>query len=504
LNETFNVNLSNVSASATIADNQGVGTITNDDTDVTVAVSPSSATEDGAPNLVYTFTRNGLTAGPLTVNFSVAGTATFNTDYAQTGAATFNATSGTITISAGNPSAAVTINPSADSAVEANETVILTATAGTNYNVASPAGATGTVTNDDADVTVAVSPSSATEDGAPNLVYTFTRNGATTGPLTVNFSVAGTAAFNTDYTQTGAAIFNASSGTITIGAGDSTAAITVNPSLDTVAETDETVVLTVTAGTGYNVASPAAASGTITNDDTQPTISINDVSVNEGNAGTTNAGFTVSLSNASNQTITVNYATANNTAIAGSDYVAANGTVTFTPGQISQPINVTVNSDLLNEESSLTFNVNLSAPTNATITDNQGVGTITDDDDPILATEENSQPPRAIALDAVTFVRDPFAINNLNYHGADQRTRVSLFATNLSVSPGLVVTAVAVDSNQNSHPLTVESVGTLPTFLGFTQIVVKLPDGIVNADDLRVTITVRGRTSNVVRVAVTP
>ena len=158
--------------------------------------------------------------------------------------------------------------------------------------------------------------------------------------------------------------------------------------------------------------------GTITNDDTQPTISINDVSVTEGNAGTTSAGFTVSLSNASSQTITVNYATADNTATAGSDYVAASGTLTFTPGQTSQPLSVTVNGDLLNE-ADVTFNVNLSAATNATIADNQGVGTIVDDDAPILATEQNSQ--RAIALDAVTFVRDPFAVTNLHYFGTDKR-----------------------------------------------------------------------------------
>ena len=68
---------------------QATGTITNDDTDVTVAVSPASVSEDGATNLVYTFTRNGVTSGALTVNFSVGGDATFGTDYTQTGAATF-------------------------------------------------------------------------------------------------------------------------------------------------------------------------------------------------------------------------------------------------------------------------------------------------------------------------------------------------------------------------------------------------------------------------------
>src|SRR6185295_8340938 len=188
-------------------DDKTVTTI--DQPDVTVTVSPSAVDEDGATNLVYTFSREGSTTSPLTVNFSVGGTATFNTDYTQTGAATFNATSGTVTIPAGSSTATVTLDPTSDITVEANETAILTVVTGTSYDVGVPAAATGTITNDDTDVTVAVSPSSVEEDGAPNLVYTFTRNGVTTGPLTVNFSVGGTATFSTDYTQTGAATFTA-------------------------------------------------------------------------------------------------------------------------------------------------------------------------------------------------------------------------------------------------------------------------------------------------------
>ena len=63
------------------------GTINNDDTTVSVAVSPLATDEDGGTNLVYTFTRSD-SSGALTVNFSIGGTATFNTDYTQTGAAT--------------------------------------------------------------------------------------------------------------------------------------------------------------------------------------------------------------------------------------------------------------------------------------------------------------------------------------------------------------------------------------------------------------------------------
>src|SRR6185295_19742366 len=130
----------------------------------------------------------------------------------------------------------------------------------------------------------------------------------------------------------------------------------------------------------------------------------------------------------------------------------------------------------------------------------QGVGTIVDDDAPVLATEENSQ--RAIALDTVLFLRDPFMITNEHYFGADKRTRISLFATNLELKEGLVITAQAIDSQQVTHQLPVEFVGGLPTFMGFTQIVVKLPEGI--ATDLQVTIIVRNKTSNVALVGIKP
>jgi glucose/arabinose dehydrogenase len=231
-----------------------------------------------------------------------------------------------------------------------------------------------------------------------------------------------------------------------------------------------------------------------------PTISINDVTITEGASGTSVANFTVSLSSASSNTVTVNYATADNTAVAGVDYVATSGALTFTPGQTSRTLSVAINGDVLNEDT-VSFNVNLTAPTNATISDSQGVGTIVDDDAPVLATEENSQ--RAVALDTVTFIRDPFPITNTQYFGIDKRTRVSLFAPNLKLAPGLVITAQAVDQQQVTHQLPVEFVSGLLTPPGFTQVVAKLPDG-TTAGDLRVTITVRGKTSNVALVGITP
>ncbi len=119
-------------------------------------------------------------------------------------------------------------------------------------------------------VTVAVSPASVLEDGSTSLVYTFTRSGDATSALTVNFDVAGGAAYTTDYTQTGAASFDATAGTVTFAADSTAAIVTVSPVADTTIESDETVVLTLASGTGYTVGTPDAATGTIANDDVIP------------------------------------------------------------------------------------------------------------------------------------------------------------------------------------------------------------------------------------------
>jgi hypothetical protein len=116
---------------------------------VTLAVSPASVTEDGAENLVYTFTRNGATSTPLTVNFTVGGNATFGTDYTTTGALSFNATTGSVAFAANATTATVAIYPTGDLASEPNETVALTLTPGGNYTVGTPEPLTGTILNDD-------------------------------------------------------------------------------------------------------------------------------------------------------------------------------------------------------------------------------------------------------------------------------------------------------------------------------------------------------------------
>ncbi|MFM6917874.1 MAG: Calx-beta domain-containing protein, partial [Dolichospermum sp.] len=267
---------------------------------ITLAVSPASVTEDGTANLIYTFTRTGATTNALTVNYSIAGTADA-TDY--TGATP--GTGKTITFAAGSATATLTIDPTADTTIEANETVALTLATGTGYAIGTATAVTGTITNDDLpSITLAVSPASVTEDGTGNLVYTFSRTGATTSALTVNYSIAGTADA-TDYT-------GATPGTgktITFAIGSSTATLTIDPTADTTIEPNETVALTLATGTGYTIGTTTAVTGTITNDDLPSiTLAVAPASVTED--GTGNLVYTFSRTGATTSALTVNYSIA--------------------------------------------------------------------------------------------------------------------------------------------------------------------------------------------------
>ncbi|WP_223211107.1 DUF4347 domain-containing protein, partial [Microcystis aeruginosa] len=347
---------------------------------VTLSISPSSVSEDGTANMAYTFTRSGVTTDALTVNYTVGGTATFSTDYTQSGAATFTSTTGTVTFAANATTAKVTIDPTADTIVESNETVILTLAAGTGYTVGTTTPVTGTINDDEPPIiNLAVSPASVTEDGTTNLIYTFTRSGLTTNSLTVNYTLGGTATLNTDYTRTG------TNNTVTFAAGSSTATVTVDPTPDTIVESNETVILTLAAGTGYTVGTTTPVTGTITNDDTSVTLAVSPASVTED--GTTNLVYTFTRSGLTTDALTVNY-TVGGTATFSTDYsqigaasfTATTGTVNFLAGSSTATVTVDPTADTT-VETDETVALTLAAGTGYIIgTTNAVTGTILNDD----------------------------------------------------------------------------------------------------------------------------
>lgn len=111
----------------------------------------------------------------------------------------------------------------------------------------------------------------------------------------------------------------------------------------------------------------------------KPAVSVGDVSVNEGNSGTTSMAFPVTLSKPSRQSVSVSYATANGSATAPADYASATGTLTFAPGETSKSITVSVVADLAIEPDE-TLSVTLSSPANATIARASATGTIKNED----------------------------------------------------------------------------------------------------------------------------
>src|SRR5262249_30733202 len=206
--------------------------------------------------------------------------------------------------------------------------------------------------------------------------FTVTLSSASTSTVTVQYATAdGTANAGSDYTAT--------SGTLSFAPGAVQKTITVSVTGDATIEPDESFFVNLTTPVNATIAA-GQGQGTIVNDDAAlppilPTVSINNISAAEGNSGSSPFSFTVALSAASTNTVTVQYATANGTATAGSDYQAASGTVTFAPGEIQKAVLISVLGDTSLEPDE-TFFVNLTAPTNATIGTGQGQGTIVNDD----------------------------------------------------------------------------------------------------------------------------
>lgn len=194
---------------------------------------------------------------------------------------------------------------------------------------------------------------------------------------------------------------------------------------------------------------------------------------------------------------TINYATSNGTADSASDYVSTSGSLQFAAGETVKYFSVPIIDDGLVERTE-NINVVLSSPSGVPLGSPFASSiTIIDDDKPLLALEENSL--RAVALDSVTNVRDPFALDDVWNFSSDHHTRVTLFATGIELLPTESASSVVVqlEDNQNhAIPLVVEDIRKVPNFDWLSQIVVRLPDSIATPGDYRISVTFRGTTGN--------
>lgn len=316
----------------------------------------------GATSATFTVSLSAAYAQDVTVHYETA-------DLSATAGSDYVAASGDVTIPAGQTTRAVTIAVLGDRLAEPTENFAVNLSGATNAFIADHQGI-GVILDDEPRITINDVSGTEGNTGSANATFTVTLSRVYDAPVTFHFAT-------TDISATAGSDYTAASGDVTIPAGQMSTTFPIAVLGDRLPEPTETFAVNLSDPTSAMITD---SRGTATIVDNEPRITINNVAKKEGNTGTTQFIFTVSLSAAYDQAVTVNYATANGSATAGSDYQAKQGTLTFAPGVRSMTITINVIGDKVREADE-TFFVNLSAPSsNSLISDAQGIGTILDDD----------------------------------------------------------------------------------------------------------------------------
>ena len=368
--ESFTVELS-AASNATIADGSGLATI-NDNDDITIALAgPGTITEGdgGTTAATFTLTLSGASRQLVMADFATtAGTATAGSD--------FTALSQTLTFSPGTTSRMVTVDVSADNLSEVNESFSAAISNPVGRGVTLGASAATVTIADDDPITISIANGSIIEGDAGTVTLSFmvSLSGPNGQSVTVDFATA-------DDTAVAPGDYTAASGTLSFGPGTTTGMVDVTVAGDTLNELDEifNVMLSNATGNGVSIAS-GMATATISDND-NITVSVGDVPVNEGSTGTVFANFPLTLSGPSEQSITVNYQTADASATAPGDYTAANDTLTFAPGQTAATVGVSVVGDTAAElDEAFVLSLTAASGRGVSIGTANGTATIKDDD----------------------------------------------------------------------------------------------------------------------------
>jgi|GEM_PF-798568 len=347
------------------------------------------------------------------------GTATAGSDY--------TATSGTLTFTPGQTSQTFTIPISNDALDELNETVNLMLSNPISATLGTPTSAVLTITDDDAPPVIQFSTSTFTVGEASGLAtITATLNTSSELPVTVSYATSnGTATAGSDYTHLSSAL--------TFSPGETSKSFTIPITVDTLDENNESVNLALSSPTNATLGTPNSATLTIIDDDAPPSVQLNNatVRVNEGND---TAPINVTLSQPSGLSITVAYATSNGTAIAGSDYTAINGTVTFAPGETTRTLNIPITDDNILLEPDETFSVALSNPTNAIAGEpTSATLTIADNDvnDPSAQVNVPADPSQLVTVSIIT----PIGTSQVTFEDVRSSGTITILVSSTPPSP---------------------------------------------------------------------
>ena len=357
---------------------------------------------------------------------------------------------------------------------------------------------------------VAILPSTCTATPAPppalsinDVTVTEGDAGTTNATFTVTLSMASAVTVSVGYNTFGQSAgsnvdFQTSSGRVKFAPGVTSQTVTVPITGDELDEFDETFGIDLSGELNATIGR-ARAQATIVDNDPSPNLVVGDLSIVEGNSGTKSANVTLSLSKPSGKSISLQYTTADGTARAGSDYVAANGSLVFAPGETQKVAAIQVTGDTIFEPSE-TFFVNISNAFNVTVNDAQVEVTIVNDEPLALVLEEAGPVPTQVAaFESVLFVRDPFRVPRISDwfdFGPDKNTRVIVFLANLQLGPGDSPSFVVnlVDSNNQSFDVAAEDVRVLANPI-FTQVIFRLPDNMASGT-VQIKIKAHGQTSN--------
>jgi len=441
--EDFMVQISNA-VNGTITDRIAIGTILNDEVAYTLSMSADISQLEGNlgfTNYDFSVTLSPPSAQTVTVDWTTSdGTATSGSDYV--------AGSGILMFTSGQISQPITVQAIGDTVLESSESFNVTLSGAFNATI-SDASAVGWLLNDD--VGIYIQPDTFHDEGNLGFTnYDFTVNltGAYTLPIGVNWTTADGSALAADNDYVPA------SGSLTFNPGETSKPITVQAVGDAKVEINETFFVNLSGGVNASIIDSSVV-GTIVNDDTTSTVSITFYSSTEGNSGLTTFSFPVNLSAPSSDVVSVSFATTDGTALAGSDYTAASGVLTFDPGEVEKLISVDVRGDDVHEGDEF-FTVELSDPMNATISVPTATGTILNDDALALSIDDVSQMEGNSATSGFSFT---LSLSNPSELAASVAYRLTPISASEGVDylPG--TGTVSFPPGTTSLPLLVDVVG---------------------------------------------
>ena len=371
---------------AGISRGQGEGVIVDDDEPPTISIADASLTEgdSGSSNLAFSVTLSAASGKTITLDYATSA------DTAMAGV-DFTATSSELTFAPGETIKTVNVAVLGDTLNEGDERFYLNLSNPANVTIVDGQGE-GLIADNESFPSVSIADAILTEGdtGTANLSFNVELSAVSGQVITMSYATSdGSAVAGEDYTST--------SGTLTFLAGESQKTIEVPIIGDSLDENDEGFSVTLSSAVNVNLLD-GTASGGITDNDLAPTVSVNDVTITEGDSGSSNLAFSVTLSAASGKTITLDYATSADTATAGVDFTATSSSqLTFAPGETSKTVNVPVLGDTLQEPDEA-FNLSLSALNNATLNEGVGVGTILDNDSASPQTGLDQRPNNTTCL----------------------------------------------------------------------------------------------------------